>query len=80
MSVTDAVATVGIVDGRVSMSAESDVEIYLETPDGQPLSRAERHATLRVVGDDSRVEVELDADALDALAEELTAAQAGGNE
>lgn len=76
MPVTDAAATVGIVDDRVAMTADGDVSVYLETPDHQPLSAGETHATLRVVGDDYRASVELDAGALD----ELTAALADAQE
>lgn len=77
MNVTDATATVGIVDDRISMMAEGEVNVYLNTPDCQPLSRDETHATLRVSGDDYRAKVELDAAQLDALVDELTAAQQG---
>lgn len=77
MSVTDATATVGIVDDRVAMSADGDVSVILESPDNQPLSRAETHATLRVVGDDYRASVELDGDALDALTDALADVQEG---
>lgn len=73
MAVIDATATVGIVDGRVAMSAEGDVSIILDAPDNQPLSEAETHATLRVVGDDYRASVELDAAALNALTDALAA-------
>ena len=75
MQVIDATATVGIVDDRVAMNADGDVSIYLKTPEHQPLSAAETHATLRVVGDDYRAEVELDADALEAVTDALAAAQ-----
>jgi len=77
MPVTDATATVGIVDDRVGMSADSDASVILESPDTQPLSEAETHATLQVVGDDYRASVELDADALDALTDALADVQEG---
>ena len=80
MQVTDATATVGIVDGRMAMTADGDVDVYLETPDQRPLSESGTHATLRVAGDDYRAEVELDGVALRALTDELTPAQAGENE
>jgi len=80
MPVADATATVGIVDGRLATTADGDVSIYLETPDHQPLSAGETHATLRVVGEDYRAEVELDADALDAVTTALAEAQEGGGE
>ena len=78
--ITDATATVGIVDGRLAMTADGDVSIYLETPDHQPLSAGETHATLRVVGEDYRAEVELDAEALDAVTRALAAVQEGEGE
>jgi len=77
MPVTDATATVGIVDDRVAMSADGDVSVILESPDTQPLSEGETHATLRVVGDDYRASVELDTDALAALTDALADAQEG---
>lgn len=80
MDVTDATATVGIVDDRMAVTADGDVSLYLETPDHQPLSAVETHATLRVVGDDYRAAVELDADALDALTTALTNAQGDTDE
>lgn len=73
----DATAEVAIVDGRVAMSADGDVDLYLNTPDHKPLSKTETHATLRVVGDDYRAEVELDAEAVDALADAVYHAQGG---
>lgn len=80
MTVADATATVRIVDGRMAMTADGDVSIYLETPDHHPLSAGETHATLRVVGEDYRTEVELDADALDAVTTALAEAQGGEGE
>jgi len=73
----DVDATVGIADGRVAMSADLETPLRLETPDQRPLSSAETHATLRLVGDDVRVRIELDGEALDALADALYHAQRG---
>ncbi|MDS0220874.1 hypothetical protein NDI54_05835 [Haloarcula sp. S1AR25-5A] len=67
----DVDATVGIADGRVAMNADIETPLRLETPDRRPLSSAEPHATLRLAGDDVRVAVELDGEALDALADAL---------
>jgi len=72
---TDGKATVAITDDRVAMSADGDASILVETPDRQPLSATERHATIRVVGDDWRANVELNADQLVELATALTAAE-----
>jgi len=63
--------TVGIVDGRVAMSADGDAHLYVDEPDHRPLSRREPHATLRVEGEDYRAELTLDAAALDAVMDAL---------
>lgn len=63
--------TLAIVDGRVSMSADADASLYVDIPDHQPLSRIERHATLKVRGPDFRANIELDADDLEELADQL---------
>ncbi|MDQ2072828.1 hypothetical protein RBH20_09805 [Haloarcula sp. H-GB4] len=70
-------ATVAIVDGRVAMNAEVETPLRLETPDRQPLSNIEPHATLRLADDGVRVEITLDAEALDALADGLYQVQQG---
>jgi len=67
-------ATVGIVDGRVAMSADGDTELYVDIPEHRPLSGGERHATLRLSGDDYRGSVELDADDVEWLQAALAAA------
>ncbi|GGN26990.1 hypothetical protein [Halarchaeum nitratireducens] len=73
MPITSADATVAIVDGRLAMNADGDVDVYLDTPDQTPLTRTEPHATLRFEGDDYRAALELDADQLAALQEALSA-------
>jgi len=67
----DVDVTLAIVDGRVSMSADADATVYVDVPDHQPLSRIERHATIKVRGPDFRANIELDADARDELVEAL---------
>jgi hypothetical protein len=74
---TDVDTSVGIVDGRVSMSADGDADLLVETPDTQPLSSIETHATLRISGDDYRAEIDLDADDLDWLVDVLKQAKEG---
>ena len=68
-------------DGRVSMSLSGTLGLHVETPRNQPLSKIETHATIVVAGPtpdaDNRVEIELDAEALDHLADELHDAQTG---
>jgi len=59
--------SVGIVDDRVAISAGGDATLAFGTPDVTPLSRAQVAATIRVAGEGYRTEIELDADALDAL-------------
>jgi hypothetical protein len=78
MSVLDDVATtVGIVDGRVAMTADGEADVYVDTPRQPPLSATETHATLRVVGDDYRAEIELDADDCEELLDALAAVADG---
>lgn len=71
-------ATVGLVDGRVSMSAQVTTELRVETPDHTPLSSAEPHLALRIAADDVRVVLELDGAGLDALADAIYHAREGG--
>jgi hypothetical protein len=68
-------------DGRVSMSLSGLLSLHVETPRNEPLSNIETQATI-VVSDpkadpDNRAEIELDAEALDHLVDELHAAQTG---
>jgi hypothetical protein len=69
--VEDVDATVGLVDGRVSMSATGPVRV--ETPDHTPLSTCEPHLTLRVATDNVPVVLDFDGDDLGALAAALGA-------
>jgi len=75
--VEDVDATVGVVEGRVAMSAQVSDALRVEASDHRPLSAAEPHATLRVVADDVRLVVDLDGHGLDALADALGAARDG---
>jgi len=68
-------ATVGIADGRVSMSAQVTDQLRVEHPARAPLSTREPHLTLRVVDDDVRVVLNLDGEGLDALADAVHRAQ-----
>jgi len=74
--VAEAVATVvEIVDRRLTVTADGDADIYLDTPDYDPLAASEVHATLRVTGDDYHARIDLDAGELDALADAVYHAQ-----
>ena len=75
--VEDVDTTVGVVDGRVSMSAQVTGPVRVETPDHTPLSTCEPHLTLRVATDDVRVVLDFDGDELDALAAALKAPEGG---
>ncbi|AKU09896.1 hypothetical protein [Haloferax gibbonsii] len=79
MKVSDADATVAIVDGRVAMNADGDVSVYVQAPDAQPLTEDETHARLRFVGEGYRGEVEFDADALEGAIDALEEVQGGNN-
>jgi hypothetical protein len=68
-------------DGRVSMSLSGTLGLHVETPRNKPLSKTETQATI-VVSDpkadpDNRAEIELDAEAIDHLVDELHDAQTG---
>lgn len=76
-TVEDVDVTLGIVEGRVAMSADVEADLRVHTPDQQPLSTIEPHATLRVADGDVRVAIELDGEALDGLADALYHAQEG---
>jgi len=71
-------AVVGVTDGRVNISADVEAALYIETPDNQPLTAAESHATVRLTGDGVNATVQLDAEALDALGDAVSHAQGGG--
>lgn len=72
----DVDADVEIADGKITMSAtDGEAVIYVDTPELQPLGREQRHATVRVVGDEFKATVELDFDGLEALADAVTAAR-----
>ena len=73
----DADTMVGIVDGRVAMTADGDADVYVDTPRRQPLGAGETHATIRIVGDDYRSKVELDADDCELLLDALAAVADG---
>jgi len=68
MTSLDVHASVEIVDGRVTMAADGEATLYFETPEHEPLSADQIHATLRVAGDDAAAEIALDGEALDLLA------------
>jgi hypothetical protein len=72
----DVGASVSITDGRVSMSVEDETDLYLKTPEHEPLSVGERHATLEVVGEGLTASVSLDGDDLDAFADAVNDARA----
>jgi hypothetical protein len=74
---TDIDATVAIVDGRVSMTANAEAELRLEVTEPEPLTEAETHASLYFIDDDVRASIDLDAEALDALADAIYHAQGG---
>ena len=73
-------ALVEIADGRVTMSADVDADLYFKNYEYQPLSRDEPYAQLKLAGDDVSVNIELDGDALDALAEAVLYPQRSDDE
>lgn len=77
MKVSDADATVAIVDGRVAMNADGNVSVYVQTPDTRPLTAEGTHVRIRFVGEGYRGEVELDADALEDVMDALEEARGG---
>lgn len=62
-------ATVEVADGRITMSADVEADLYFKFYDYQPLSREQPYASLKLAGDDVDVSIQLDGDALDALAQ-----------
>jgi len=73
--VEDIDATVGIVDGRVAMSAQVTTDVRVGAPEHTPLSAHEPHLTLRVAADDVRVVLDFDGDGLGELADALAGVQ-----
>lgn len=70
-------ATVGIVDGRVGMTADVETELYVEEMEPKPLTKTETHTSIYFAEDGVRVSIDLDAEALDALADAIYHAQGG---
>jgi hypothetical protein len=76
----DVDASVGLVDGRVAMSADVEGTLRIQTPEHTPLSTSEPHLTLRVATDDVRVEITLDGADLDGLADAIYQAREGSDD
>lgn len=69
-------ASAEIADGRLTMQADADdAAVYVAWPELTPLSGESTHARLYVASDDVDVEVALDAERLDALADAVHHAQ-----
>jgi len=64
------------VTDDLMLSTAGEATVYVKRPARTPLSVQETHATVRIATDDEMVELELDADELDAVVDGLTAAQA----
>lgn len=64
-------------DGKITIQTDADLRLAVSSPRTRPLSASERHATLRVVGSETTVDIELDAAALDALLDDLRKIQSG---
>lgn len=56
----DVPAEMWIADGRVSISADGDTRVALQTPDQQPLSIREPEFTLQITGDEFEAMISLD--------------------
>ena len=55
----DVPAELWISDGRVSMGADGEARVALQTPEHQPLSIREPEFTLQVTGDDFEATISL---------------------
>ena len=74
---TDVPASIEQTDGRISMTVSKDMALRVDHPRNQPLAAIESHATIVVTDGDDRVEVELDAESLDHVIDELHDIQSG---
>lgn len=70
-------ATLKQSEGKLTMSQTSQFRLSVTHPRRQPLSEIETHATVKLSGEESHASVELDAEALDHLIDELRAIQSG---
>jgi len=70
-------ATVKQTEGKLTMSQRSQFRLTVSNPRNKPLSGIETHATVQISSHGSEVKIELDAEALDHLIDELHAIQSG---
>jgi len=63
--------TVGVIDGRMDMSAQTTADLRVGAPDRRPLSTHEPHLEFSIASDDVRVVLDFDGDGAERLAEEL---------
>ena len=66
-----------MVDGKLSMNVHTNATLRVKEPEHTPLSKVEPHLGLYVVTGETTVRLELDAVALDALADAIHHAQEG---
>jgi len=75
--VVDVRVSIEQTDGKITIADKGTMACRVIHPRVQPLSRADRHATLKLSGEGCKAEVQLDADAAEALARELAAVADG---
>ena len=86
MSLHDEVTTLGdvavtarIQDGKIEMESQADTKLHVKAPEHPPLSGIEPHLSLFASNEDTRVELTLDGEDLDALADAIYHVREGGD-
>jgi len=65
-----------LIEGRLSMTAQTEAALRVSAPDHQPLSNVEGHLQLSVATADTRITLELNGAELDVLEHAIEQAQA----
>jgi len=64
-----------LVEGRLSMTAQTEAALRVSAPERQPLSNVEGHLQLSVATADTKITLELDGAELDVLEDAIARAQ-----
>ncbi|WP_136690055.1 hypothetical protein [Halorhabdus amylolytica] len=78
-TIDDVAVTARIQEGKLEMESQADTKLHIKAPDYTPLSTSEPHATLFASDEDTRVELTLDGEGLDALVDAISHIRDGGD-
>lgn len=74
-SIPDVDVEAELIEGRLSMTAQTEAALRVSAPEHQPLSNVEGHLQLSVATADTRITFELDGAELDVLEHAIEQAQ-----